>query len=1124
MAFKGCLYHRWWVHWVGAKFANGECRPDLRLECGVGMRSDFMAWLGRMSVGRKLMLIYLLDLTAVIYVSGILIQEKLEAIAFTQREVVGAVYTEAVRARLMPVLLAGEQVLPQPDLAEPTDRWADLRRQHDDALQTGQLAEEWQTRFMRATQASATEPTLSGGESVLLALTRQTRTLLTTVANQSNLILDPDLDSYYVMSLTSLRYPELLQQLAETQELVAQVRAGRKTSATLRGAVAAHKGAQLRVDLLTAAGQLAAITQGIEADQEQAHKAGHATLRAMLDVQGLALTQALQAHQTLVRQLAEDVVATNRHSAVHTLTALDAAHQASLQSLSSAWQNGLTQLHQLLQAREEGLKTRMALHLGTAFALLLAVLGVVYLVASQIARPLRHLATVAERVRETSDYTRRAQWQSSDEIGRLCNAFNDMLSQLDRDRLVQQELAATARASEAQQALLEASPIALMVTSVPDHEVLHLNAPARPWLGGVDAPTPKDPWRTGLEPGVRARFFQRLADRDQVDEFEVRWRGGAEPSWAVLSARRLVYQGREAVLTSFTPINVLKMMEQRLELWAKVFEASSEGITILNERFQVLSVNAAFCRSTGYEYYEVIGEEFGNLIEGGTPDWGMGAEMDSWQGEVRFRRQSGECYPAWLMVSAVREGGSPVPTHHIGIAIDITDRKAKEERIRFLAQHDVLTELPNRALCQIRLGEALAAAQGTGEQVAVLFIDLDRFKLVNDTLGHHIGDGLLRTVARRLAQAVRAHDTVSRLGGDEFVIVMRRVMGRAELDNMVHQRLIPAIRQPIDVEGHTLNVSCSVGVALYPGDATDQDELMRRADAAMYEAKSAGRDTARYFSAETDQRVLARQAMETQLRHALANQEFSLHFQPRLAARQRKMCGAEALLRWTNPVLGQVPPGVFIQLAEETGLIKHIGPWVLEQACRQWVAMGQTEAALAGLQLSVNLSAAQLADGQLVPQVRAALQHSGLPAAQLELELTESHLMDNPAFAQQQVSALKELGVQVSIDDFGTGYSSLAYLKRFEIDKLKVDQSFVRGMLDDAADAADAAIVQAVIGLGHTLNLKVVAEGVETMPTAQALTALGCDELQGYGFGRPMAEPQLLEWVRQPPTVSDRRS
>jgi len=386
-------------------------------------------------------------------------------------------------------------------------------------------------------------------------------------------------------------------------------------------------------------------------------------------------------------------------------------------------------------------------------------------------------------------------------------------------------------------------------------------------------------------------------------------------------------------------------------------------------------------------------------------------------------------------------------------------------------------------------------------------------------LGHHIGDGLLRTVSRRLIQAVRVDDTVSRLGGDEFVIILRHVSDRNELEVIVNQRLVPSVRQSTVIEGHSLNVSCSVGVALFPDDAHDQVELMRQADAAMYEAKAAGRDMARFFSPETDHRVLARQTMEGQLRLALGNQEFSLHYQPRLNARTRRIQGAEALLRWNNPLLGQVSPAQFIPLAEETGLIKPIGLWVLRESCAQWMRF-EAQGLAKGLELSVNLSVAQLSDPELVAQLHDVLQETGMPAEQLELELTESHLMDNAVAAQAQVAAIKALGIQVAIDDFGTGYSSLAYLKRFAIDKLKVDQSFVQGMLDDGADAA---IVHAVIALGHTLGLKVVAEGVENMPTAQTLTALGCDELQGYCFSRPLAVPDFESWVRAQEDVPNRR-
>ncbi len=1059
-------------------------------------------WLGRLSVGRKLMLIYLLDLTAVIYVSSILIHEKYLAIDFTRKEIVGTTYAAVVRDGLLGQFLDASQ---QPPLvAEVLARLAVVREAHDEQLHTGDAGQRFSTVLEQLPgTASPATGTSAGGDAPSLTLRRsqllrEGRELLTTVGNQSNLILDPDLDSYYVMSLVVLRFPELLQAVHDTVSFLS--------------AAPSARGPQWNSELLTLVGRLDAVAQGIESDYNQAFIAGSPEMRAALGPQREALKASLASLQALLQGIAAG-------ESRLTLAQVGAQQAQVLGALRDAWSVGIVDLERLLNQRVDSLFARMWLHLGTALVLLGCILSLVTLVARQIAKPLQQLARVADEVRKSGDHTLRAQWNSRDEIGRLFTAFNEMLSQLDRDRVLQQELAASARAAEAQRELVEAFPIPMVVTSIPEHEVLHSNAPAAHWLGGRKT----DPWAVGLEPGVRARFFQRLADQGSVDEFEVRWKGSPEPSWAVLSARRLQFQGRDSVLTAFTPINVLKVMEQRLELWAKVFEASSEGIIIMNADQQIISVNKAFCRSTHYDFYELIGEGLGSLLEesGGEPLSAQirrtMADKESWQGEVRFRRRSGETYPAWLMVSAVREGKGGAVANHIGIAIDITDRKHNEERIQFLAHHDVLTELPNRSLCVQRLQMALAQAPITGEKVAVLFIDLDRFKSINDTLGHHIGDGLLRSVAARLTQAVRSRDTVSRLGGDEFVVVMRDVAGREDVQQLVERRLIPLIRQSHPVEGHELNVSCSVGIAVYPEDGSDIDELMRRADAAMYEAKTTGRDMALFYSMETDLRAVARQTMEQQLRRALERNELSLHYQPRLSAKGARLLGVEALLRWNSPVLGAIPPSEFIPIAEESGMIRAIGGWVLQQACEQW-ARWQTQPQdrgahpLADVSISVNLSAAQLSDPALVPDIEALLARTGMPAHRLELEITESQLMDNAHAAAQQLAALKALGVQLSIDDFGTGYSSLAYLKRFDIDRLKVDKSFVRDMLTNPADMA---ITRAIIALGHTLGLRIVAEGVEDLATAQVLGALDCEELQGYYFSRPLPLDHLEAWALQ---------
>jgi len=1052
------------------------------------------AWLGRLSVSRKLTLIYLLDLTAVIFVSGILINEKYLAIDFARKELVGVAYTNAVRDVLMPQV--GTPSLAQVDTTAARHRLASQRVQ-DEVLQSQVDSQAF------VDSLGATAPAGQPLPDALKPTIARARSLLTTVGNQSNLILDPDLDSYYNMSLVVLRFPELVEVLFETAQAVDRPGAQAGLASSLQGTT-----------LLILAGRLDAIRQGITSDYSQAYAAGSPALKAALQTHQRALDDQLGRLLGQVQKASEQGVQPQDRQAIA------ATYGAALDALNAAWGASAQALEGLLQARVSTLFQKMWLHLGTALALLVAILSVVYTVARLISRPLQQLASVANDVRQSGNYNLRAQWDSQDEIGHLVQTFNSMLAQLDQDRSAREELAASARAARAQAELLESIPVAMMVTSIPEHQVLHANEGAQPWLAGCIT----DPWHKGLEPGVRARFFQQLSDRDQIDEFEVRWLGGTESSWAVLSARRLSFQGQDAVLTTFTPINVLKIMEQRMELWAKVFEASSEGIIIMDSQQRVLSVNRAYCRATSYDFYEVVGEHLGRLLghqPHDTPedladalDAAVLSDMtrtihkrNEWQGEVLLRKRSGDTYPAWLMISAVRESSHQEEiSHFICIAIDITDRKRTEARVKFLAHHDVLTELPNRALCVETLDAALKQARSSGECVAVLFIDLDRFKTINDTLGHHVGDGLLQSVAQRLKQAVRAGDLVSRLGGDEFVVILRNLQDGAQARWQAEQRLIPLIRQPHRVQGHELNVSCSVGIAIYPTDGHDLVELMRRADAAMYEAKTSGRDTARVFDVSIDMAIRERQTLEQHLRLALDRGEFSLHYQPQVDATTQQVVGVEALLRWHSPELGPISPSTFIPVAEECGLIQPIGRWVINEACRQtahWQVLG-----LAELDMSINLSAAQLADPDLVSMVRECLERHGCDATRLVMEITESHLMADPAAASDKLMAIKALGLQLSIDDFGTGYSSLAYLKRFPIDELKIDKSFVQSMLDDPADLA---IVRSIVALGHALGLRLVAEGVETSAQAEQLKVLGCDELQGYYFSRPLSAQALAQ-------------
>jgi diguanylate cyclase (GGDEF)-like protein len=1064
-------------------------------------RNLFFRLLARLRVGRKLLLIYLLDLSAVVFISGILIHEKYIAIDFSDKEIVGNTYLHTVRNTLVDVAFIGAgKRISGSTLHEDAERLAAAEQQYGAGMQSAALNER-----VRGTLDALAQQSQPSAASVTDAL-NACRELITRVGNQSNLILDPDLDSYYAMSLSILRYPALLDAIDGI---------GKQLRDT---PLSPSKAEEMRTHYLVLEGQLDAVLQGLKSDFAEATAANHGLTVSLTPSVGTML-EAIETYREVAR-LTVDSGASVKPSL---LLRVNAAQQAVVERARDAWRDTGTELSGLLRARVRGLFSRMWLHLGTALFLLCGILVMVYFVAQQISRPLRQLARVMDTVRRTGDHSLRASWPSQDEIGQLVIGFNEMLQQLDHERDVQKELAATARASEAQYALVEATPVPMVVTAIPGHEILHANKPALFWLNDCES----DPWARGLDSAVRARFFQQLSDREAVDEFEVRWRATAEPTWAMLSARRLVFQGRDAVLTAFTPINQIKLMEQRLELWAKVFEASSEAILILDQDFRLLTANPAFYRATGYGADDVLRKQpdfisVGQAGASAASGAGAGASAiasagsslaaavgrsGNWHGEAQVRRPHGGEYPAWLIVSAVRDKRGNV-SHYICTLIDVTERKRSEARIQFLAEHDVLTELPNRALFSKRLDNELHKAERSGECVAVLFIDLDRFKNINDSLGHHVGDGLLRSVSRRLLAAVRTADTVGRLGGDEFTVVLSGLRDAAHAAQVIDERLVALLREPHQIGGITLQVSCSMGVAMYPADGRDISALMQNADAAMYQAKADGRNLVRYFSRDMAERARLRLSLETCLRLGIERHEFSLAFQPCVDARTGALVGVEGLLRWDNPELGSVAPSQFIHIAEETGLIIPIGAWVIGEACRQ-IAKWRDED-LMDVKVSINLSAIQLRDAEVVETLRRSLVEHGVEPGLLELEITETVLMDSAENYLEVIAALRSLGVKLSLDDFGTGYSSLSYLNRFPLDRLKIDRAFVHDMLDAPADLA---VIKSIIELGHELGLRVVAEGVETEREAQILRSIGCDELQGFLFARPMKPSQLWIWA-----------
>ncbi|WP_345061407.1 bifunctional diguanylate cyclase/phosphodiesterase [Acidovorax lacteus] len=549
-----------------------------------------------------------------------------------------------------------------------------------------------------------------------------------------------------------------------------------------------------------------------------------------------------------------------------------------------------------------------------------------------------------------------------------------------------------------------------------------------------------------------------------------------------------------------------------MRLASQVFDQSSEAIVIADGQRRVVRTNLAFSHMSGYAPHEVLGKPVDALADAGHPagaslPWLVGPESQHWEGETLGRRKDGSTYPQWLSVSHVRHPDSGEIVSSILLLRDITQLRETQARIEHLAHYDHLTNLPSRALLAERVGNAIRECEAQGGTLALLFVDLDHFKNVNDSLGHRTGDALLVAIAQRLQSIPPAGMTVSRLGGDEFVLLVPQAS--AQEAAVIANRVLQAIAEPVQLQPYELTTTSTIGIALFPNDGDSFDMLYQRADAAMYRAKQSGRNRFAFFTAEIEARSARTLQIENALRRAIERGQLSLHYQPQVELRERRIVGAEALLRWQHPEWGWVSPAEFIPVAESSGLIVGIGEWVLRTACRD--ARAWLDAGLDVQSVSVNLSAVQFRHPQLAELVDRCLEEAQLPPWRLELELTEGAAVDDPAHALTIMERLHARGIRLSMDDFGTGYSSLSYLKRFQISKLKIDQSFVRDLDEDANDRA---IVSAIVRMAQALGMQTTAEGVETEGQMAFLREQGCDEAQGYLLSRPLPADDFMRFVR----------
>jgi len=551
-----------------------------------------------------------------------------------------------------------------------------------------------------------------------------------------------------------------------------------------------------------------------------------------------------------------------------------------------------------------------------------------------------------------------------------------------------------------------------------------------------------------------------------------------------------------------------------LKLAESVFNESIEAILITDQNADILRVNPAFKRMTGYDEVDVIGKN-PKLLSANHHDeafyanfWHALLNDGVWRGEIWNRRKNGEVFPVWQNVSSVRNKGGKI-VQFISISSDITEKKASEERIHHLAHFDVLTDLPNRTSFQIEFKRAVAHATRENEHMALLFLDIDHFKLINDAYGHLVGDEVLKHIGQCLVALIREEDLIARLGGDEFIILLPGLRTRTEI-TAITNKILRRLEIPFRHKETEVVTTTSIGISLFPENGRDASTLLKSADIAMYRAKALGRNNIQFFTDAMNQQVEKRLNMVSDLRKAIEGNEFLLYYQPQVSIASGEIIACEALIRWQHPKQGLILPGLFIPIAEESGLIKPLSSWVLETACKQWAQWHRD--GLAPITMAVNLSGRQFNSENMSPMIQKVVTDSGMDPKYLELELTESVLMLNVKETSKTLGTLRDMGISLSVDDFGTGYSSLAYLKRFPINKLKIDQSFVKDLGDDPDDDA---IVVATITMAHNLHLTAIAEGVETAHQLQFLKENGCDQFQGYHFSHPLPSGEITQLLRK---------